>query len=218
MADPTVHGMAQEPIKKAKDGKTRKLFWGFIVLWLVLVTFLISWLAIAYISQRDQTLSFAEEIQKQCDQENLSGGLCGDAEKVVKNDGEVQTIIGAQGPKGDKGDTGTQGPKGDTGSPGPKGDKGDTGQNGSEGAAGTPGSVGSQGPQGIPGEQGEPGATGPQGEPGPMGPQGEQGPSGLVSIQTVGCDGPVISSITSSYDAESRTITISCNVDQGAGQ
>lgn len=43
---------------------------------------------------------------------------------------------GAQGPKGDTGDTGPQGPKGDTGGTGPQGPKGDTGDTGPQGPAG----------------------------------------------------------------------------------
>lgn len=48
----------------------------------------------------------------------------------------VPSMVGATGPKGDKGDTGEQGPKGDTGEQGvqgPKGDKGDTGERGPSG-------------------------------------------------------------------------------------
>jgi hypothetical protein len=66
-------------------------------------------------------------------------------------------IKGAQGTKGDKGDTGAQGPqgeKGDTGAQGPQGEKGDTG---------------AQGPQG---EKGDTGVQGPQGEKGDTGAQG----------------------------------------------
>ena len=39
----------------------------------------------------------------------------------------------AQGPKGDKGDTGPAGPKGDKGDTGPAGPKGDTGPKGADG-------------------------------------------------------------------------------------
>ncbi|MBQ8235338.1 MAG: hypothetical protein IJZ37_01475, partial [Clostridia bacterium] len=51
----------------------------------------------------------------------------------------VLNTIGAQGPQGEKGDTGVQGPqgeKGDTGAQGPQGEKGDTGAQGPQGADG----------------------------------------------------------------------------------
>ena len=62
------------------------------------------------------------------------------------------SIRGAQGPKGDAGETGSQGPQG------PKGDTGETG---------------STGPQGPKGDTGETGATGPQGPTGPTGATGK---------------------------------------------
>lgn len=67
---------------------------------------------------------------------------------VWKNNGPLQ---GAQGPKGDKGDTGPQGPQGE---------RGDIG------------------PQGLQGIQGDPGPQGPTGEQGPKGDQGPEGPQG----------------------------------------
>lgn len=71
---------------------------------------------------------------------------------------QVADLHGAQGPKGDKGDTGPQGPKGD---------KGDTGL------------VGQQGPKGDKGDQG---VQGPKGDQGPRGPQGAIGPRGIQGI------------------------------------
>ena len=79
---------------------------------------------------------------------------------------QLTAKAGAQGPKGDKGDTGLtgpQGPKGDTGLTGPQGPKGDTG------AKGDTGLTGPQGPKG------DTGLTGPQG------PKGDKGDTGAKS-------------------------------------
>ena len=70
-------------------------------------------------------------------------------------------FVGAQGPKGDKGDTGPKGATGD------KGEKGDAGAQGEKGDKGDTGS------------QGERGQKGDQGAQGPTGPQGPQGVSGV---------------------------------------
>lgn len=55
------------------------------------------------------------------------------------------SVLGPQGPKGDKGDTGPQGPTGAKGATGPQGPKGDTGP---QGPKGDQGPVGPQGPKG----------------------------------------------------------------------
>ena len=75
--------------------------------------------------------------------------------------GETSTGVKAQGPKGDKGETGAQGPQGETGAQGPQGETGATGPQGETGA---------QGPKGDKGDTGETGATGPQGESGDNAP------------------------------------------------
>lgn len=67
------------------------------------------------------------------------------------------SVVGPQGPKGDRGATGPQGPKGDTGAQGP---------------AGANGTNGLQGPQGLKGDTGEKGDIGAQG---PQGPKGDTG-------------------------------------------
>ena len=64
---------------------------------------------------------------------------------------------GAQGPQGEKGETGAQGPQG------PQGEKGATG---AQGEKGEKGDTGAQGPQGEKGEKGDTGATGPAGPAG----------------------------------------------------
>ena len=102
--------------------------------------------------------------------------VANDVQKKLDN-GE---FVGAQGPKGEKGDTGAQGPRGE---------KGDTGERGPQGETGA---TGPQGPKGKDGEvtfesltdaqkaslRGEPGAKGEKGEKGDPGAQGEKGEKG----------------------------------------
>ena len=99
---------------------------------------------------------------------------------------------GAQGPRGEKGDTGERGPQGETGTTGPQGPKGETGAIGPQGPRGETGATGPQGPKGKDGEvtfesltdeqkaslRGEPGAKGEKGEKGDPGAQGEKGEKG----------------------------------------
>ena len=72
---------------------------------------------------------------------------------------QVADLHGAQGPKGDKGDTGPQGPKGD------KGDTGPVGQQGRKGDQGVQGPKGDQGPRGLQGAIGPRGIQGISYEP-----------------------------------------------------
>ena len=88
------------------------------------------------------------------------------------------TFSNAQGPKGDKGDTGAQGPKGDTGPQGSRGDAGPQGIQGDPGPGGTQGPIGPAGPTGPQGDEGPAGPTGPQG---PTGPEGPVGPTQIVA-------------------------------------
>lgn len=91
----------------------------------------------------------------------------GTSENVILNFSIPRGERGAQGPKGDTGNTGPQGPKGDTGEIGPQGPKGDTGN------------IGPQGPKGNTGE------IGPQGPKGDTGPEGPQGPGATITIGNV---------------------------------
>lgn len=126
--------------------------------------------------------------------------VANDVQKKLDN-GE---FVGAQGPKGEKGDTGAQGlrgekgdtgergPQGETGATGPQGPKGETGAIGPQGPRGETGATGPQGPKGKDGEvtfesltdeqiaslRGEPGAKGEKGEKGDPGAQGEKGEKG----------------------------------------
>ena len=126
--------------------------------------------------------------------------VANDVQKKLDN-GE---FVGAQGPKGEKGDTGAQGlrgekgdtgergPQGETGVTGPQGPKGETGAIGPQGPRGETGATGPQGPKGKDGEvtfesltdeqiaslRGEPGAKGEKGEKGDPGAKGEKGDPG----------------------------------------
>ena len=125
----------------------------------------------------------ANDVQKKLDNGEFVGAQGPKGEK-----GEP----GAQGPRGEKGDTGERGPQGETGATGPQGPQGEKGATGPQGPQGETGATGPQGPKGKDGEvtfesltdeqkaslQGEPGAKGEKGEKGDPGAQGEKGEKG----------------------------------------
>ena len=125
----------------------------------------------------------ANDVQKKLDNGEFVGAQ---GPKGEKGD------TGAQGPRGEKGDTGERGPQGETGATGPQGPKGETGEIGPQGPQGETGATGPQGPKGKDGEvtfesltdeqkaslRGEPGAKGEKGEKGDPGAQGEKGEKG----------------------------------------
>lgn len=125
----------------------------------------------------------ANDVQKKLDNGEFVGAQ---GPKGEKGD------TGAQGPRGEKGDTGERGPQGETGATGPQGPKGETGATGPQGPRGEIGATGPQGPKGKDGEvtfesltdeqkaslRGEPGAKGEKGEKGDPGAQGEKGEKG----------------------------------------
>ena len=84
----------------------------------------------------------------------------------VRNDADAGAFDGAQGPAGERGETGPQGPAGERGETGPQGPQGETGAKGKDGDPGAKGDPGEQGIQGIQGEQGTQGVQGIQGLPG----------------------------------------------------
>ena len=98
--------------------------------------------------------------------------VANDVQKKLDN-GE---FVGAQGPKGEKGDTGAQGPRGEKGDPGERGPQGETGATGPQGPKGKDGEVtfesltdeqkaslrGEPGAKGEKGEKGDPGRDAPQ--------------------------------------------------------
>lgn len=224
MTEPMHSALVKESAKKGKDGRTRKLLLVLAILWLGFVTYLIIDSRLDEQRQQEATLSFAEQVQRLCETEDINSGLCGDADEVVEKKGDIEVITGPQGepgPEGPRGLTGPQGPKGDQGEPGEDGQNGSDGLPGLDGLMGAmglqgpPGPIGSTGPQGPAGEDG---ATGPQGPKGEKGEKGDPGEPGVVSVVTVNCDGPVIQSVSSSYDAETQTITISCNEEGEANE
>ena len=125
----------------------------------------------------------ANDVQKKLDNGEFVGAQ---GPKGEKGD------TGAQGPRGEKGDTGERGPQGETGTTGPQGPKGETGAIGPQGPRGETGATGPQGPKGQDGEvtfesltdeqiaslRGEPGAKGEKGEKGDSGAKGEKGEKG----------------------------------------
>ena len=125
----------------------------------------------------------ANDVQKKLDNGEFVGAQGPKGEK-----GEP----GAQGPRGEKGDTGERGPQGETGATGPQGPQGETGATGPQGPQGETGATGPQGPKGKDGEvtfeslpdeqkaslRGEPGAKGEKGEKGDPGAKGEKGEKG----------------------------------------
>ncbi len=125
----------------------------------------------------------------------------------ITNDASRQTrglfylTVGAEGPKGDKGDPGTPGAKGDAGAPGSPGPKGDPGDAGSPGAKGDKGDVGDPGAPGSPGVKGDKGDQGDPGAPGSPGVKGDKGDPGAPgSTGVVTATGPV------TYDAGTQTV------------
>lgn len=125
----------------------------------------------------------ANDVQKKLDNGEFVGAQ---GPKGEKGD------TGAQGPRGEKGDTGERGPQGETGATGLQGPQGETGATGPQGPRGEIGATGPQGPKGKDGEvtfesltdeqiaslRGEPGAKGEKGEKGDPGAQGEKGEKG----------------------------------------
>ena len=125
----------------------------------------------------------ANDVQKKLDNGEFVGAQGPKGEK-----GEP----GAQGLRGEKGDTGERGPQGETGATGPQGPQGETGAIGPQGPRGETGATGPQGPKGKDGEvtfesltdeqkaslRGEPGAKGEKGEKGDPGAKGEKGEKG----------------------------------------
>ena len=102
--------------------------------------------------------------------------IANDVQKKLDN-GE---FVGAQGPKGEKGDTGAQGLRGEKGDTGERGPQGETGATGPQGPKGKDGEVTFES---LTDEQkaslrGEPGAKGEKGEKGDPGVQGEKGEKG----------------------------------------
>ena len=151
--------------------------------------------------QTEKTILKANTATKNAD---AAAKRADDAANDVQKKLDNGEFVGAQGPKGEKGDTGAQGlrgekgdtgergPQGETGATGPQGPKGETGAIGPQGPRGETGATGPQGPKGKDGEvtfesltdeqiaslRGEPGEKGEKGEKGDPGAQGEKGEKG----------------------------------------
>ena len=102
--------------------------------------------------------------------------VANDVQKKLDN-GE---FVGAQGPKGEKGDTGAQGPRREKGDTGERGPQGETGATGPQGPKGKDGEVTFESltDEQIASLRGEPGAKGEKGEKGDPGAKGEKGEKG----------------------------------------
>lgn len=217
-----------ESSDKGKDPATRRILIVLVVLWLLTLAGLVGVGWKAYFNEKEKSQTLAQQISLACRSGDLGPGLDSDDEKqLCSNAQEVaKGGNGVEGPQGPEGPPGPQGVQGVQGYPGPRGIQGQQGlpgTDGKDGAAGKPGAQGSAGPKGDTGGQGpigpkgETGPQGPRGEAGPEGPKGEQGEpgpqgtSGVANVNVVGCEGPIIHQISASYNAETQTITITCN-------
>ena len=139
--------------------------------------------------QTEKTILKANTATKNAD---AAAKRADDAANDVQKKLDNGEFVGAQGPKGEKGDTGAQGPRGEKGDTGERGPQGETGATGPQGPKGKDGEVtfesltdaqkaslrGEPGAKGEKGEKGEPGAKGEKGEKGEPGAQGEKGEKG----------------------------------------
>ena len=139
--------------------------------------------------QTEKTILKANTATKNAD---AAAKLADDAANDVQKKLDNGEFVGAQGPKGEKGDTGAQGPRGEKGDTGERGPQGETGATGPQGPKGKDGEVtfesltdeqkaslrGEPGAKGEKGEKGDPGAQGEKGEKGDPGAQGEKGEKG----------------------------------------
>ena len=127
--------------------------------------------------QTEKTILKANTATKNAD---AAAKRADDAANDVQRKLDNGEFVGAQGPKGEKGDTGAQGPKGEKGDTGERGPQGETGATGPQGPKGKDGEVTFES---LTDEQkaslrGEPGAQGEKGEKGDPGAQGEKGEKG----------------------------------------
>ncbi len=131
----------------------------------------------------------------------IAGALAA-CDQVVGPQGEKgdKGDTGAQGEKGDKGDTGAQGEKGDKGDTGAQGEKGDKGDTGAQGEKGDKGDTGAQGEKGDKGDTGAQGEKGDKGDTGAQGDKGEKGDKGDAGEN--GKDGVGIKNVTTTADGK----------------
>ena len=139
--------------------------------------------------QTEKTILKANTATKNAD---AAAKRADDAANDVQKKLDNGEFVGAQGPKGEKGEPGPQGPRGEKGDTGERGPRGETGATGPQGPKGKDGEVtfesltdeqkaslrGEPGAKGEKGEKGDPGAQGEKGEKGDPGAQGEKGEKG----------------------------------------
>ena len=144
--------------------------------------------------QTEKTILKANTATKNAD---AAAKRADDAANDVQKKLDNGEFVGAQGPKGEKGDTGAQGPRGEKGDTGERGPQGETGATGPQGPKGKDGEVtfesltdeqkaslrGEPGAKGEKGEKGDPGAQGEKGEKGDPGAKGEKGDPGRDAPQ-----------------------------------
>ena len=127
--------------------------------------------------QTEKTILKANTATKNAD---AAAKRADDAANDVQKKLDNGEFVGAQGPKGEKGDIGAQGPRGEKGDTGERGPQGETGATGPQGPKGKDGEVTFES---LTDEQkaslrGEPGAKGEKGEKGDPGAKGEKGEKG----------------------------------------
>ena len=127
--------------------------------------------------QTEKTILKANTATKNAD---AAAKRADDAANDVQKKLDNGEFVGAQGPKGEKGDTGAQGPRGEKGDTGERGPQGETGATGPQGPKGKDGEVTFESltDEQIASLRGEPGAKGEKGEKGDPGAQGEKGEKG----------------------------------------
>ena len=144
--------------------------------------------------QTEKTILKANTATKNAD---AAAKRADDAANDVQKKLDNGEFVGAQGPKGEKGDIGAQGPRGEKGDTGERGPRGETGATGPQGPKGKDGEVtfesltdeqiaslrGEPGAKGEKGEKGDPGAKGEKGDPGAQGEKGEKGDPGRDAPQ-----------------------------------
>lgn len=193
-----VSEMAVEPAHRGKDFSSRSVLLILVVLWALLTIGMLIFVWKYAFQQKDNAQTLAQQIAFACKSGDFGPGIteaneeaiCSNAQKVIKDQTPSQAI---QGPPGRDGRDGTDGTDGAPGPPGKNGKNGKDGINGTNGINGLPGKDGIDGKDGTDGKDGLP------------------GPPGVVQVITVGCEGPIIHSIVAGYDAESQTVTITCN-------
>lgn len=170
--------------------------------------------------QTEKTILKANTATKNAD---AAAKRADDAANDVQKKLDNGEFVGAQGPKGEKGDTGAQGPRGEKGDTGERGPQGETGATGPQGPKGKDGEVtfesltdeqiaslrGEPGAKGEKGEKGDPGAKGEKGEKGDPGRDGSPGATGATprfTVTAVTGEAGTAASVTQSGTAENPMV------------